>query len=140
MSEKNDFSEKLVSGKGMGLFSNKLIKNGDLVMMYEGVHISEEEAIEREDLYGAGDHCYMFFYTIRDKRDKKIVMCVDSTNSQGQSRLINHSRKLANLKPEYLNGNIWFRAKCDIQPNSELLFDYGERRKEILEANPWLKE
>lgn len=31
-------------------------------------------------------------------------------------------------------------AKHDIEVGAELLFDYGERNKDIIKSNPWLAE
>mgnify|MGYP003622329124 CR=1 FL=1 len=134
------FVVKDVPGKGRGLFTNVFIPKGQLIIRYEGEHISEAEAARREDEYGADTCCYMFYYTTRDRKDKKIVHCLDATHSRHESRLINHSKKHANLKPEYVYDHIWFRARRDIEPGTELLFDYNETRKDVLAANPWLKE
>ncbi len=58
-------------------------------------------------------------------------------------RLINHSSN-GNLKPKCYNvdGNprLGFIALKKISIGEELSYDYGERRKEYLDANPWLKK
>ena len=59
-------------------------------------------------------------------------------------RLLNHSRKHSNIiaKTIVLNGvpRICLFAKKKIDPNVELMFDYGDRRQAVLKANPFLKK
>lgn len=134
------FEIKAVDGKGQGLFTLHPIEKHTLVIMYAGEHITKKEADEREEIYGDDDHCYMFYYSKRDKQDRLVKMCIDATRGTHDSRYINHSKKSANLKPTMIDGVMWFRAICDIAANSELLFDYGETRRDVLQANPWLRE
>lgn len=69
---------------------------------------------------------------------------MDAYLSHGKARFINHGKgKLANVKP-ILDENgktpqILFKAIRDILPNEELLYDYGERDREILKEFPFLK-
>lgn len=70
--------------------------------------------------------------------------CVDATKPTGRiGRLINHSRKSPNCKTKLFILNekphLIFIALKDINPNEEILYDYGERDKFALEAHPWLK-
>ena len=57
-------------------------------------------------------------------------------------RLINHSSKLSNLKPEVVlideRPRIIFMAAKTIAAGTELLYDYGDRRRIIVEQYPWL--
>ena len=67
---------------------------------------------------------------------------IDATNNDGsKGRLINHCKK-GNLTPKVIVidtiPHIIFIAKKDIRRDEELLYDYGERRKHILDAFPWL--
>ena len=56
--------------------------------------------------------------------------------------MINHSKKSANALPKVFtvdgNPRLCLIAMRDIDVGEELLYDYGERRKDILDANPWL--
>ena len=62
------------------------------------------------------------------------------------SRYINHSRKHPNLVPRLKTGGpgniprIIFKAKVNVEPGVELLFDYGDTRRDVVDANPWLLE
>ncbi|KRZ95674.1 N-lysine methyltransferase SETD8-A [Trichinella sp. T8] len=68
---------------------------------------------------------------------------LDATReSVHKGRLLNHSAKGSNLKSKILEVNnrphVIFLAKRDIEAGEELLYDYGDRRKNAVEANPWL--
>jgi hypothetical protein len=57
-------------------------------------------------------------------------------------RLVNHSIENANLKAKVFDHKgeprILFFAIKDINPGDELLYDYGERRPEVVKDFPWL--
>jgi histone-lysine N-methyltransferase SETD8 len=59
-------------------------------------------------------------------------------------RLINHSKKKANCIPKltFINEKprIYFQAKCDIVPGTEILYDYGEHDPDTIRSLPWLNE
>ena len=73
-------------------------------------------------------------------------LCVDATmEDDSMGRLINHSITHSNLRMKVVvvergNPQVVFVASKTIYPGNELLYDYGERRKTVLEENPWLKE
>ncbi len=140
--EKEDFVVKDVDGKGKGLFAAARIPRDKIVLEYVGELISLEEAERRETDYEkeGKDHCYMFFFDHRDSSGKRRKMCIDSTKTKHCSRFMNHSRYNPNLKAISHKNGIWFKSIKDINAEEELTFDYGERRKDILKANPWLRE
>ena len=55
---------------------------------------------------------------------------------------MNHSKKGSNLHPKVVDvdghPHIIFMASRDIVPKDELLYEYGERSRDIIDANPWL--
>lgn len=55
---------------------------------------------------------------------------------------MNHSKKSPNAQPKIftINGvpRLCLMATKDIAIGDELLYDYGERRKDVLDSNPWL--
>ena len=70
--------------------------------------------------------------------------CVDATREDGKlGRLINHSKKDANIFMKVFIVNdaprVVFLASKDISVGDEIQYDYGEKRKEVLRKNPWLK-
>ncbi|KAA0189394.1 hypothetical protein HAZT_HAZT002726 [Hyalella azteca] len=69
--------------------------------------------------------------------------CIDGTEeTRYLGRLVNHSRTNNNLvtKAVCVNGqpHLILLAKKDIPPDTELLYDYGDRSKEALANHPWL--
>ena len=136
-------------GRGFGVRTLTPIAKGQNVLEYRGELVSHDEAEHREITYkNRGDaDSYMFWFQAR-KGKKTCKMCIDATETDHISRFVNHNRKRPNLEPklEYqmIDGmetpQIWFRAKRSLKQGEELLFDYGDRRKAVLEALPWLKE
>ena len=57
---------------------------------------------------------------------------------------MNHSRKNDNCRMKALmvgdTARLMLVTTKPIKPGEELLYDYGERRKEVLEEFPWLRE
>ena len=125
------------SDRGLGVRTTRHIPKRTPVVEYCGVLLSEEEGARMEQLYAErGDtHCYMFWFR---------GMCLDATANSHISRYINHSRKRPNLVPrlKVVQGvpRIIFKAKVDLEPGTELLFDYGDKRRDVVDANPWLLE
>ena len=71
------------------------------------------------------------------------LFSIDATVETGRyGRLVNHSRLHPNLITKVImNGSkprLILVAKHDIEPGTELLYDYGDRSKESLAAHPWL--
>ncbi len=69
---------------------------------------------------------------------------VDATKDNGRmGRLVNHSRKQANVitKIHIIDNNpvLYFLASQTIHANDELLYDYGERNREIISYHKRLK-
>ena len=74
-----------------------------------------------------------------------ICYSVDATLESGKlGRLLNHSRLKPNCVTKTIDiGDIPYLilvAARDIDVGEELLYDYGDRSKQALESNPWLKE
>lgn len=76
--------------------------------------------------------------------DMTLCNCsIDATKDDHRyGRMVNHSKKVPNalLKVFTINGvpRLCLMALRNIQIGEELLYDYGERRKEVIESNPWL--
>ena len=128
-------------GKNRGIVTKKDFDKGDFVVEYAGEMIDCRKAKEREILYAQdiSKGCYMYYF-----QNNGVQFCIDATDESGRyGRLINHSRLHANLLPKVImNKNklphLILIAKCDIKPGTELLYDYGDRSRETIAANPWL--
>jgi [histone H4]-lysine20 N-methyltransferase SETD8 len=117
-----------------------------LLLEYKADLLDREQGEEREARYEErkDSMCYTFWFRVKSGK----MMCLDATEGSHISRFVNHSCKRDNLVPELhysidSNGQevpqILFRTKRTIQAGEELLFDYGDRRKSVIEKNQWLK-
>merc|ERR1719193_1331432 len=128
--------------RGRGIKASRRFVKGDYVVEYAGDLLSESDALYREAQY-QGDPTkgsYMYFFEYKGKQH-----CVDATEETGRyGRLINHSLKKSNCATKVVamedSPRLILVAKHDIEVGVELLFDYGERNKDTIKANPWLAE
>ena len=128
--------------RGRGIKTTKKFSKGDLVVEYAGEIVSEDEAVAREAAYKAdpGAGSFMYFFQFKGK-----PYCVDATQESGRyGRLVNHSVKNSNCSTKLFmfNGEtrLVFMAKEDLAVGEELLYDYGDRDPETVQALPWLGE
>uniref|UniRef100_A0A5S6QKA7 SET domain-containing protein n=1 Tax=Trichuris muris TaxID=70415 RepID=A0A5S6QKA7_TRIMR len=99
-----------------------------------------EKALKREKSYqnDSSIGCYMYYFTYRDKH-----YCVDATEeTEYKARLINHSAKEPNCVPKIIEVNdrpcIVLIASRNVRVGEELLYNYGDRSRAAVAANPWL--
>ncbi|PAA74960.1 hypothetical protein BOX15_Mlig022522g3, partial [Macrostomum lignano] len=132
-----------VDAEGLGAFARTDLPKGTVVCTYGGELIQGQKArlAREEDIVKQGKPCcFLFFFSWRDQ-----AYCIDATNTfQYVGRYINHSRRRNNLKPIVADVNnkphLVFQAIRDIARGEELLYDYGERRSDVLRLHPWLKD
>lgn len=152
-----------VDVKGRGIIASKPITSGEFVCVYAGDTISSKEARKKEIDYSKEETtrgCYMYYFTHKSAKlwyvQSDTLLCiilyvrtfltysVDATRESGRlGRLINHSKTEANLKTRVieLDGTpyLCLFAARDVMVGEELLFDYGERRRDVINSLPWLK-
>jgi SET domain-containing protein len=107
-------------GRGKGVLVLEPVRKGTLVLSYEGELLKGEKAIvAREESYGDNVPNYVFAFNYGSAK-----YAIDATHSTHISRLINHSRKRANLVPRRVRGKaeLAFYATRDIVAGEELLF------------------
>lgn len=126
--------------KGRGVVPKQAIKKGAFVVEYKGDLIERTAALKRDRLYSENGNvgCYMYYFEHAGKQ-----YCVDATaETPYLGRLVNHSAKRPNCvtKAVEVEGEprLILVAMRDIDPGEELLYNYGERDKEVIAANPWL--
>lgn len=129
-----------VEGIGRGIRTTRPFKRNDLLLRYFGDVVTEQEAKRRENAGPLVGHFYRYNFRALEK-----PWVLDATREDGSfGRLINHSKKHPNVKPKPIVVDgvpaVVFKALVDIGAGTELRYDYGIRKKEVLEANPWLKE
>lgn len=69
--------------------------------------------------------------------------CIDATQETDKlGRFINHSREQTNIDPKIIKINsqprLYLQAKIHISDGTEILYDYRDRRKDILKSHAWL--
>ena len=125
--------------KKYGVKSHEDIAEGSFVLSYHGERFTKAGGLAKEkELEEKGEIAsYLMFF-----QDKAINADPHNDNSFGG--LLNHSRKAPNLgwSTKFYDGTwyVAFYALTKIPAHTELLWDYGEERKDIIDANPWLKE
>jgi histone-lysine N-methyltransferase SETD8 len=146
LSAKDDFQLRLeiksFPSKGRGVVATKDFQKGEFIVQYYGQLISKQEASQREKAYEKdGKGCYLLQF---EHEGKKLFIDATAEESCKLGRLLNHSRLHPNcaIKKVVASGHpyIVIVAKDFIPCGTELTWDYHEHRKEILDANPWLKE
>lgn len=138
--DKSGFEVCQVPQIGRGIKTTRSFKQNEVLMRYFGEVVTEREARRRERAGPQVGHFYRFNFRFHEKQ-----YVLDATVEDGSyGRLINHSKKNANVVPKAIeiDGNpaIYFQAKVDIEAGVELRYDYAVHDKEVLEANPWLKQ
>jgi histone-lysine N-methyltransferase SETD8 len=129
-----------IEGKGRAVKTLQPISKADYVVEYAGDLIDAGVAKDKEDEYAMdlSKGCYLFYFLVGGKK-----YCVDATAESGRlGRLLNHSMLHPNCgtKVAMVDGRprLYFVAKQEIPVGTELVFDYGDRSKASLLANPWL--
>lgn len=128
--------------KGRGVAAVQWFEAGDVVLNYCGEILSHKRGLKREKRLDRKDSSdsFLFFFSCDTTR-----YCLDATLEDGKyGRLVNHSRLRPNCKARTLKLNgkpaVVLFAIRDIAPGEEILYDYGEKRKEKIKENRWIVE
>lgn len=132
---------RFLEEKGRGIFSTKTFNKGDFICEYAGELIDAIEARAREIEYEKDPDIgsYMYFFEFKNKK-----YCVDATKESDRlGRLLNHSKTSSNVCTKLfpIDGMPYLIlvASDVIEPDQELLYDYGDRSQRSLDTHPWLK-
>ena len=112
-------AESSIKDAGFGIYTKHALKKGDFVHEYLGEVISQEEAERRGCIYDKVNRSYLF--------NLASDYVVDASRKGNKTRFFNHSSKPnCETKMVTVNGDprIGLYAKCDIEAQSELFFDY----------------
>lgn len=127
--------------KGEGLVARKRIAKYTFICEYEGEVVSKSVGERREKDHFKKTHKnrYCFYFFFGEQR-----LCVDPKPTCLALKM-NHSGRQPNVIVRVVvdkatRPHLCFFASREIAPDEELLFDYGERRREVIESFKWLKE
>ena len=126
--------------RGRAVVATTRFQRGDLLCNLHGDLFNEADATGYENtdndnttfLFHCNDNSHTF---VIDSRD-------EAKWAPSPGRIINHSIKHPNLKPELIKHpdratTLGFRAISVIHPGEELLFDYGDNRKDKSPIDAW---
>ena len=106
--------------QGRGLFALRRIRPGQRIIEYTGEKITNDEADKRYDEEKMDRH-HTFLFTLDDD------YCIDGDVRTNTARLINHSCD-PNCEAIIEDDRIWIYALKNIQPGTELAYDYKFER------------
>jgi SET domain-containing protein len=106
--------------QGRGVFAKRRIRPGQKIIEYTGDIIPNDEADRRYDEENMVRH-HTFLFTLDDER------CIDGDVKTNDARLINHSCD-PNCEAIIEGDHIWIYALKNIQPGTELAYDYKYER------------
>jgi histone-lysine N-methyltransferase SETD8 len=131
---------KTSDGRGRGVFTLIDRTRKSFICEYVGDTVPKEVAERRVDEYEVqgAENFYQYYFSFKNHN-----MCVDAQEESGKlGRLFNHTKKNPNCIAKLIevenSPRIILFALKDISKGSELLFDYGDRRKASILAHPWL--
>ena len=125
--------------RGRAIVATTRFKKGDLICNYNGDSFYETDASNYEK--EAGNTTYLFH--CNDNGRTFVIDSIDESKwAPSPGRLINHSIRHPNLKPELIKRpckaiTLGFKAIRLINPGEELLFNYGDNRKDKDSLDAW---
>ena len=106
--------------QGRGAFATRRIRPGQRIIEYTGEHITPDEGDRRYEETGMGRH-HTFLFTLDDGS------VIDAAVRGNEARFINHSCD-PNCQAIEEDGRIFIEAIRNIQPGTELTYDYAYER------------
>jgi SET domain-containing protein len=102
---------------GNGVFAERPIEAGEMIVEYEGERVPWDVAQERHEEQGLPVN-YTLFFTLEDGN------VIDGGSNGNEARFINHSCE-PNCEAYEENGRVFIHALHDIEPGEELCYNYA---------------
>ena len=102
---------------GRGVFAVAPLAAGETIIEYKGELIDWPEALRRHP-HDPDDPNHTFYFHVGDDH------VIDGNVGGNSSRWINHACE-PNCEAEEDDGRVYIKALVDIEPGTELFFDYG---------------
>jgi hypothetical protein len=102
---------------GRGAFASRRIRPGQRLVEYVGKRMTEKEADRLYGDDGANGRHHTFLFSVEGG------MCIDASVGGNDARFINHSCE-PNCEAIDEDGRIFIEAMKNIQPGTELTYDY----------------
>ena len=127
--------------KGRSVFATKKILKGEFICEYKGFLCSYSIMRDRQKKYETLG-CGSFILEFKFKEKQWAIDATVEDNSFGQ--LINHSKKLKNVKPVVGKKKgmpmVYFMAIRNIVEDEQILYDYGDNSLVSRLNFPWLSQ
>ena len=102
---------------GKGVFALRPLKAGETVIEYTGAMLTWKAAQKRHP-HNPAEPNHTFFFHIDDKH------VIDGNDGGNAAKWINHACG-PNCEADEVDGRVFIKALCDIEPGEELNYDYG---------------
>ena len=116
------FEIRRSSIQGKGAFATRRIRAGQRIIEYVGQHIDRDEGDRRYDDENMSRH-HTFLFALDDGS------VIDAAVGGNEARFINHSCD-PNCQAIEEDGRIFIEALRNIQPGTELVYDYAYERSD----------
>lgn len=127
-------SVKDAGKKGSGLFAKAKIKKGEIATKLILPNLVDRK--ECGDTFCEREEWWWDFSGMNGLRVDNVVFWGDGLvydfHPPGRANFwyfMNHSSKMMNVEPEWTGKNMFFRATCDIERGSELLWSYNNSQE-----------
>lgn len=121
---------KEVAGKGLGLYTTRLIEKGQFICEYAGEVIGLQEARRRIEANKRHNMMNYVLVVMEHVGDRVIVTCIDPKYFGNIGRYANHScdpnSKLVPVRVEGIMPRLCFFASRNIENGEEVTFDYAD--------------
>lgn len=123
-----------IEGAGRGLFTTSKIRKGDTIVEYLGEKLTWKQCLRK---YKHNPHELVYVFSVTDEN------CIDAhSKTDGLAKFANDAngsfdvgRYANNCEYQIIKGRPYIVATKNINPNKEILVDYGDEYWEAMSEN-----